>query len=118
MATGDNTDDWLLARGVGAAPPAWKPLAAPAEQVLAFAAGGRVRIVEADPPHRVLGATPPGPAPREIWWARGGRRLVTVAATLGAGARPARAPAADGRAAARLDRGRLGAGAGGQAAGA
>jgi hypothetical protein len=27
---------------------------------------------------RVLGRTPPGPAPREIWWAEGGRRLVTV----------------------------------------
>ncbi len=78
VATGDSTDDWLLARGVGAAPPAWKPLAAPSQQVLAFAAGGRVRIAEADPPHRLLGTTPPGPAPRELWWARGGHRLVAV----------------------------------------
>ncbi len=77
VVTGDNTDDWLLARGVGAAPPAWRPLAAPAEQVLAFAAGGRVRIVEVDG-RRLLGETAPGPAPLQVWWAVGGRRLVTV----------------------------------------
>jgi hypothetical protein len=79
VAVGDNSDDWLLARGVGAAPPAWKPLAEPAEQVLAFVAGQRVRIVEVDT-RRSLGATRAGPAPREIWWARGGRRLVTLTA--------------------------------------
>jgi hypothetical protein len=38
-----------------------------------------VRIVEVDS-GRPLGATPPGPAPREIWWAEDGRRLVTVTA--------------------------------------
>jgi dipeptidyl aminopeptidase/acylaminoacyl peptidase len=77
VAIGDNDDDWLLARHTGATPPAWKPLPSPLEQVLAFAAGARVKIVEVDT-RRVLGETPPGPAPRELWWALGGRRLVTV----------------------------------------
>jgi dipeptidyl aminopeptidase/acylaminoacyl peptidase len=77
VVAGDNSDNRLLWRGTEAAPPAWKPLPAPAEQVVAFAAGGRVRIVEADTARRI-GATPAGPAPREIWWAEGGRRLVTV----------------------------------------
>ncbi len=77
VATADNADDWLLSRTTGAAPPAWKPLPEPAEQVVAFAGRERVRIVEADT-RRVLGQTPPGPSPREIWWAEGGRRLVTV----------------------------------------
>jgi hypothetical protein len=79
VAWGDNARDWRLARATAAAAPAWKPLAAPAEQVLAFAAGGRVRIVAVDR-RRQLGATPVESAPREIWWAAGGRRLVTVAA--------------------------------------
>jgi dipeptidyl aminopeptidase/acylaminoacyl peptidase len=79
VAVGDNSDDWLLARAVGSAPPAWKPLPAPAEQVLAFVARGRVRIVQVDT-RRELGRTPPGPEPREIWWARDGQRLVTVTA--------------------------------------
>ena len=80
VAIGNNDASWRVARGVGAAPPAWKPLPQPLDQVLAFAAAGRVRIVEADPPHRVIGVTPPGPGPREIWWGDGGRRLVTVSA--------------------------------------
>jgi hypothetical protein len=80
VVTGDNKDDWLLARDVGSAPPAWKPLPEPLEQVLAFASGGRVRIVEVDT-HRLLGVTPTGPAPRDIWWAQGGRRLVAVGAS-------------------------------------
>jgi hypothetical protein len=79
VATADNTDDWLLAHGTATSPPAWKPLPEPTEQVLAFAAGGRVRIVQVDTRHAV-GETPFGPAPREIWWALGGRRLVTVTA--------------------------------------
>jgi hypothetical protein len=45
--------------------------------MLAFAAGGRVRIVQVDTRDE-LGRTPVEPAPREIWWADGGRRLVTV----------------------------------------
>jgi hypothetical protein len=77
VATADNADDWRLARATGAAPPAWKPLPEPAEQVLAFAAGNRVEIVEVDT-RRVLGRTPPGSAARELWWAQGGRRLVAV----------------------------------------
>ncbi|MEA2401694.1 MAG: hypothetical protein QOK00_2097 [Thermoleophilaceae bacterium] len=74
---GNDARDWRIARGVGDAPPAWKPLAEPAEQVLAFAAGARVRIVAVDG-GRVLGQTPAGPPAREIWWAEGGRRLLTV----------------------------------------
>jgi dipeptidyl aminopeptidase/acylaminoacyl peptidase len=80
VAAGDNSDDWSLARAAAAVAPAWKPLPEPAEQVLAFAAGGRVRIVEVDT-GRHLGATPPGPTPREIWWARDGHRLVIVASS-------------------------------------
>jgi hypothetical protein len=81
VAIGDNDSAWRLARRVGVAPPAWKPLPAPQQQVLAFAsaANGRVRIAEVDS-LAVIGQTPPGPAPREIWWAQGGRQLVTVAA--------------------------------------
>jgi len=77
VAYGDNADDWLLAPDTASTPPAWMPLAAPAEQVLAFAAGGRVRIVQVDTGEE-LGRTPLQPTPREIWWADGGRRLVTV----------------------------------------
>lgn len=84
VSMADNTDDWLLARATSATPPAWKPLVEPAKQVLAYAAGTphaeRVKIVEVDT-HRMRGETPPGPAPREIWWALGGRRLVTVTDT-------------------------------------
>ena len=79
VAIADNADDWLLAHDAGSAPPAWKPLPAPAEQVLAFASRGRVRIVEVDT-GRPLGVSAPEPAPRELWWAEGGRRLVTVGA--------------------------------------
>jgi hypothetical protein len=79
VAIGNNTDDWRLARSVGEAAPAWKPLPEPAEQVLAFAAAPGVEIVEVDT-RRVVGRTPPGPQPRELWWGAGGRRLVTVTA--------------------------------------
>jgi hypothetical protein len=75
---GNNENRWRLARHSAPTPPAWKPLAAPAEQVLAFASGGRVRIVEVDT-GRILGQTPRGPVPRDIWWGEGGR-LVTVTA--------------------------------------
>ena len=77
VAIGDNSDDRLLAHDAASTPAAWKPLAAPEEQVLAFASRGRVRVVEVDTRH-LLGITPLEPAPREIWWAAGGRRLVTV----------------------------------------
>jgi WD40-like Beta Propeller Repeat len=87
---GNNEQDWLLARHAAPTPPAWKPLPAPQLQVLAFAARSRVRIVEVDT-GRLLGQTPPGPAPREIWWAQGGRLLVTVTA------RSVRLHSADGR---------------------
>jgi hypothetical protein len=77
IAVGDNTDRWRLARGVGAAAPAWQPGRPSPGQVVAFAAGKRIRIVEVDSP-RVVGTTPPGPAPRELWWTADGRRLVAV----------------------------------------
>ncbi len=78
VTTGDNKDRWRLARHSAPTPPAWKPLAAPASQVLAFAVGGRVRIVDVDT-GRVLGQTPPGPVARDLWWGKGGR-LVTATA--------------------------------------
>jgi hypothetical protein len=77
IAVGDNTDGWRLARGVGAAAPAWQPRRPSPGQVVAFASGRRIRVVEVDGP-RVLGTTPPGPAPRELWWTADGRRLVAV----------------------------------------
>jgi len=45
--------------------------------VVAFSSGRRIRIVEEDTP-RLIGATPPGPVPRELWWTADGRRLVAV----------------------------------------
>jgi hypothetical protein len=36
-----------------------------------------VKIAAVDT-REVVGETPPGPAPHEVWWALGGRRLVTV----------------------------------------
>jgi dipeptidyl aminopeptidase/acylaminoacyl peptidase len=74
---GDNGRHWLLARRTGATPPAWQPGRPPVGQVLAFSSGKRVRIVEVDS-RRVLGTTPRGPVPRELWWTATGRRLVAV----------------------------------------
>jgi WD40-like Beta Propeller Repeat len=74
---GDNARNWRLAEGVGATPGAWQPGRPPFGQVLAFSRGARVRIVEVDS-RRVLGTTPPGPVPRELWWTADGRRLVAV----------------------------------------
>jgi dipeptidyl aminopeptidase/acylaminoacyl peptidase len=79
VAVGNDSDDWLVARSVAAVAPAWKPLPAPAEQVLAFMSGGRLRVVEVDT-RRLLGVTQPEPRVREIWWAQGGRRLLAVSA--------------------------------------
>jgi hypothetical protein len=76
VAYGDDRADWLVARSVAPLAPAWKPLRAAAEQVLAFATGDRLRIVEVDT-GKVLGTTPPEPLPREIWWASRDR-LVAV----------------------------------------
>jgi hypothetical protein len=79
IAVGDNSGAERLARGVGPAPPAWRPGAASPGQVVAFSSGRRIRIVEEDTP-RLLGVTPPGPVPRELWWTADGRRLVAVSA--------------------------------------
>ena len=79
VAAGDNTSAGRLARGIGPAPPAWKPGARTPGQVVAFSSGRRVRIVEENTP-RLLGMTPPGPVPRELWWTADGRRLVAVSA--------------------------------------
>jgi WD40 repeat protein len=77
IAVGDNTGRWRLARGVGAAAPAWQPRQPIGAQVVAFASGRRIRIVAVDGP-RLVGATPPGPVPRELWWTADGARLVAV----------------------------------------
>ena len=77
IAIGDNSGARLLARGVAAAPPAWQPGRPSPGQVLAFASGRRIRIVEVDGP-RIVGATPPAPVPRELWWTADGRRLLAV----------------------------------------
>jgi len=79
IAAGDNSSAGRLARGVGPAAPAWRPGARSPGQVVAFSSGRRIRIVEEDSP-RLLGATPPGPVPRELWWTADGRRLVAVSA--------------------------------------
>jgi hypothetical protein len=77
VAYGDNARDWLLARQVDATPSSWRPRRPSPGQVLAFSAGARVRIVEVDG-RRVLGTTPPGPVPHELWWTADGSRLVAV----------------------------------------
>ena len=77
IAIGDNSAARRLARGVGPAPPAWRLDAPSPGQVVAFSQGRRIRIVEVDSP-RLLGATPRGPVPRELWWTADGRRLVAV----------------------------------------
>jgi hypothetical protein len=79
VAAGDNSSAGRLARGIGPAAPAWKPVAPTPGQVVAFSSGRRVRVVEEDTP-RLLGVTPPGPVPRELWWTADGRRLVAVSA--------------------------------------
>jgi WD40-like Beta Propeller Repeat len=79
VAVGDNSGAERIARGVRAVPPAWQPGRPTPGQALAFASGRRIRIVEVDGP-RVLGATPPGPVPRELWWTANGERLVAVSA--------------------------------------
>jgi hypothetical protein len=77
LAAGDNSSAGRLARGIGPAPPAWKPGARTPGQVVAFSSGRRIRVVEENTP-RLLGVTPPGPVPRELWWTADGRRLVAV----------------------------------------
>ena len=79
VAAGDNSSAGRLARGVGPAAPAWRPRSPTPGQVVAFSSGRRIRIVEEDSP-RLLGSTPPGPVPRELWWTADGRRLVAVSA--------------------------------------
>ena len=79
VAVGDNSGAGRLARGIGPAPPAWKPGARTPGQVLAYSSGRRVRIVEVDTP-RLVGVTRPAPVPRELWWTADGRRLVAVSA--------------------------------------
>jgi dipeptidyl aminopeptidase/acylaminoacyl peptidase len=79
VAAGDNSSAGRLARGIGPAPPAWKPGTPSPGQVVAFSSGRRIRIVEEDTP-RLLGVTPPGPVPRELWWTADGDRLVAVSA--------------------------------------
>jgi WD40-like Beta Propeller Repeat len=77
ITIGDNSGHWRLARGVGPAAPAWQPRRPSPGQVLAFSSGRRIRIVDVDA-RRVVGATRPGPVPRELWWTADGRRLVVV----------------------------------------
>jgi hypothetical protein len=79
VAAGDNSSAGRLARGIGPAAPAWRPRAPSPGQVVAFSSGRRIRIVEEDTP-RLVGVTPPGPVPRELWWTADGRRLVAVSA--------------------------------------
>jgi hypothetical protein len=74
----DNTGRWLVARGVEATPPAWQPRRPTPGQVVAFVSGGRIRFAEVADEPRLLGVSPRGPAPRELWWTADGRRLVAV----------------------------------------
>jgi hypothetical protein len=60
---------------VAAVAAAWKPGQPAGQQVLAYASGRRVRIVEANGGAE-LGATPAGPPPQALWWA--GHTLLAV----------------------------------------
>jgi dipeptidyl aminopeptidase/acylaminoacyl peptidase len=71
----DNSARWRLARRVAAIPAAWQPGRPDGRQVLAFAAGRRIRIVEVDR-RRTLGVTAAAAPPRELWWSD--RRLIAV----------------------------------------
>jgi len=81
VAVADNSDGWRLARAVRPAAPAWRPGRPDNRQVLAYARGARIYVVEADRtggPPRVLGRTPSGPPANELWWGAGGLRLIAV----------------------------------------
>jgi hypothetical protein len=81
VAVADNSEGWLLDRGVRRAAPAWRPGQPDNRQVLAYARGARIYVVDADRAggaRRVLGRTPSGPPARELWWGAGGRRLIAV----------------------------------------
>jgi hypothetical protein len=89
LVAGDGTADQVLARGVGAAPPAWRPRPRGAH-VLAYVDGaGRVRVVRTDgggilPPRAsptTLAVSAPGEPARGLAWSADGRRLVVLGAT-------------------------------------
>ncbi len=111
IAVGDNSGNERIARGVGDVPPAWKPRAPSPGQVVAFASGRRIRIVEVEGPS-LVGATPRGPVPRELWWTANGRRLLAVSNSRDPGPRRPRASAAARLAPRGPARDRLGAGRG------
>jgi hypothetical protein len=75
VTVADNSARWRLARNAAAIPAAWAPGRPAGDQVLAFAAGPRVRVVDVDE-RRTLGTTARGAPPRELWWS--GRRLIAV----------------------------------------
>jgi hypothetical protein len=79
VVAGDNSGpDRVVARRTAQTAPAWRPGLPPLHQAIAYAAGGRVGVVEVDT-GRALGRTPREPRPLALWWAMGGRRLVAVA---------------------------------------
>ena len=81
VAVGDNSGHWLLHRRVRSTPPAWRPGQPVNRQVLAYARGRRLFVVRVDPadgPRALLGRTPAGPVPLQLWWSADGRRLIAV----------------------------------------
>jgi WD40 repeat protein len=78
VVDGNGTDDRLLARGVAAVAPAWRPRPR-GEYVLAYAdARGRVHIVDVDT-RRELWRADPGARVTELLWSADGRLLALTA---------------------------------------
>jgi hypothetical protein len=78
VVAGDGTGDRLLAEGVAAVAPAWRPQEG-ATELAYVAAGGTVRVVDAATGERRWTAAPPSP-PRELVWSADGGVLLVVTA--------------------------------------
>lgn len=77
VVAGDGAGDRLLARGVAPVAPAWRPGDA---HVLAYvAAGGRIRVVNADSGELVWEQPGEEAIPRQLAWSADGERLLVLA---------------------------------------
>lgn len=79
VIAGDGTEDHLLATGVAAVAPAWRP--GHPYQLAYVTDRGSVVVRDGDS-GRLLWSASPGPAPRRLLWSSDGSRLVVVCAHL------------------------------------